>query len=394
MKGRAALRTAALIVAAGRGIRASATLPKQYVRIAGETILARTLSVFLQHPNVDLAQVVIAADDAPLYRSAVADIAPGRLLPPVDGGETRQVSVHNGLKALAAHAPDHVLIHDAVRPFLQPVIITRVLEGLGGSAGAIAAVPLVDTLKRAGPDNRVVATPDRAGLWRAQTPQAFRFAEILAAHEAAASAGKTDMTDDAAVAEWAGLGVALVMGAEANRKLTTAEDLAMADKMSGSVPDVRTGQGFDVHRFAPGDHVWLCGVRIAHTHALLGHSDADVALHALTDALLGAIGAGDIGQHFPDTDQRWKGAASHIFLAEALRLVQAAGGSIGNVDVTILCEAPKIAPYRESMCRRIAEVLEIEPARASVKATTTEGLGFTGRREGIAALATATVILR
>lgn len=387
------MRTAALIVAGGRGTRASSTLPKQYARIGGQPVLARTLAVFLQHPDVDLVQVVIAGGDASLYDGAIVGLDGGKLLAPVEGGPTRQASVRNGLEALKAHTPDRVLIHDAVRPFLAPAIIARVLEALSDAPGAIAAVPLVDTLKRAGPDNCIAATPDRTGLWRAQTPQGFRFADILAAHQAAAAAGKTDMTDDAAVAEWAGLPVTLVMGEEQNRKLTTAEDLAMADRMAGSAPDVRTGQGFDVHRFAPGDHVWLCGVRLAHTHTLEGHSDADVALHALTDALLGAVGAGDIGQHFPDTDPRWKGAPSHIFLSEALRLVRAAGGSIGNVDVTILCEAPRIAPHRDAMRRRVAEVLQIEDARVSVKATTTEGLGFTGRREGIAALASATVVV-
>jgi 2-C-methyl-D-erythritol 4-phosphate cytidylyltransferase/2-C-methyl-D-erythritol 2,4-cyclodiphosphate synthase len=385
------LKTAALIVAAGRGTRASSALPKQYVQIGGEPVIARTLDVFLRHPDVDLVQVVIAASDVERYRGAVGSRAGGKLLEPIAGGETRQISVHKGLESLAAYTPDRVLIHDAVRPFLEPEVITRVLEALDGSAGAIAAVPLVDTLKRAGPGNQVEATPDRAGLWRAQTPQVFRFTEILSAHRAAAAAGRTDLTDDAAVAEWAGLPVALVMGSEANRKLTTAEDLAMAERLLGTSADVRTGQGFDVHRFAPGDHVWLCGVRIAHTHTLLGHSDADVALHALTDALLGAIGSGDIGQHFPDSDQRWKGAPSHIFLAEALRLVRAAGGRIGNVDVTILCESPRIAPHRDAMRGRVAEILQIDASRVSVKATTTEGLGFTGRREGIAALATATV---
>jgi 2-C-methyl-D-erythritol 4-phosphate cytidylyltransferase/2-C-methyl-D-erythritol 2,4-cyclodiphosphate synthase len=263
---------------------------------------------------------------------------------------------------------------------------------LADSPGAIAAVPLTDTLKRAGADSRITATLDRSGLWRAQTPQGFRFADIRAAHEAAHAAGKDDMTDDAAVAEWAALPVALVLGSPTNRKLTTTEDLAMADRAAVN-PDVRTGQGFDVHRLISGDHVSLCGIRIAHTHALEGHSDADVALHALTDALLGAIGAGDIGQHFPDTDARWKGAASALFLSEALRLVRARGGTIGNVDVTVLCEAPRIAPHRDAMRQRIAELLGLEEARVNVKATTTEGLGFTGRREGIAALATATVIL-
>jgi len=385
------LKTAALIVAGGRGTRASSTLPKQYARIGGASVLARTLRVFLGHPGVDLVQVVIGGGDAEHYVLAVQTVGEGKLLSPVHGGPTRQASVRNGLAALTAHAPDRVLIHDAVRPFVTADIIARVLGALVQTPGAIAALPLADTLKKAGPDQRIAATIDRAQVWRAQTPQGFRFAEILAAHAAAAKAG-IEMTDDAAVAEWAGLPVALVMGAETNRKLTTAEDLSMANQ-TNSVPDVRTGQGFDVHRFAAGDHVWLCGVKLAHSHALEGHSDADVALHALTDALLGAIGAGDIGQHFPDTDPRWKGAPSHLFLSEALRLVRAQGGSIGNVDLTILCEAPKIAPHRQAMRGRIAEILDIEEARVSVKATTTEGLGFTGRREGIAALATATVVL-
>jgi 2-C-methyl-D-erythritol 4-phosphate cytidylyltransferase/2-C-methyl-D-erythritol 2,4-cyclodiphosphate synthase len=254
-------------------------------------------------------------------------------------------------------------------------------------------LPLADTLKEAGPGGRVAATVDRAGLWRAQTPQGFRFADILAAHERARAAGLVDLTDDAAVAEWAGRPVALVLGSAANAKLTTPEDFAMAE-LAADGPDVRVGQGFDVHRLVAGDHVWLCGVRIAHGQALEGHSDADVALHALTDALLGAIGAGDIGQHFPDGDPRWRGAASGIFVVEALRLVRARGGKIGNVDVTLVCEAPRIAPHRAAMRRRIAELLELEEARVSVKATTTEGLGFAGRREGIAALATAMVIVR
>jgi 2-C-methyl-D-erythritol 4-phosphate cytidylyltransferase / 2-C-methyl-D-erythritol 2,4-cyclodiphosphate synthase len=386
------LKTAALIVAGGRGTRAASEIPKQYVRIGGAAVLARTLRVFLDYPGIDVIQVVIAEGDADHYAAAVAGLECGRLLAPVRGGQTRQASVHRGLEALKAHEPDRVLIHDAVRPFVMADIIARVLEALADAPGAIAAIPAADTLKEAGAGQRVATTLDRARIWRAQTPQAFRYSEILAAHAAAEAAGFA-ATDDAAVADWAGLPVALVMGSEANRKLTTAEDLAMADA-ARSAPDVRTGQGFDVHRFAAGDHVWLCGVRIAHTHALEGHSDADVALHALTDALLGAIGAGDIGQHFPDSDSRWKGASSHLFLSEALRLVRTHGGSIGNVDVTLLCEAPKIAPHREAMRRRIAEILGLEEARVSVKATTTEGLGFTGRREGIAALATATVVLR
>jgi 2-C-methyl-D-erythritol 4-phosphate cytidylyltransferase/2-C-methyl-D-erythritol 2,4-cyclodiphosphate synthase len=290
-----------------------------------------------------------------------------------------------------------VLIHDAARPFVTPEVIGRVLGGLERAPAVIAAVPLADTLKRTGPGGRIAATIERAGLWRAQTPQGFRYEAILRAHEAAEAAGREDLTDDAAVAEWANIPVEMVEGSEANVKLTTLEDMARAATMapaSGPVAsDIRTGQGFDVHRFATGDHVWLCGVRIPHVHALEGHSDADVGLHALTDALLGAIGDGDIGQHFPPTDPRWRGAASHLFLADAAGRVRSRGGTISNVDVTILCEAPKIAPHRDAMRARIAEILRLDVTRVGVKATTTEGLGFTGRREGIAALAVATVAL-
>jgi 2-C-methyl-D-erythritol 4-phosphate cytidylyltransferase/2-C-methyl-D-erythritol 2,4-cyclodiphosphate synthase len=387
------VKTAVVIAAAGRGTRASAALPKQYAMLGGTPVLAHTLAAVLRHPAVDLVQVTIAAEDEPLYQAVAGQLGSPKLLAPVVGGATRQASVCNGLRALAPHTPELVLIHDAARPFVTAEVIDRVLAGLARAPGAIAALPLTDTIKRAASDGLIHDTLDRTNLYAAQTPQGFRFADILAAHERAQAAGKDDMTDDAAVAQWAGLPVALVMGSPANRKLTTAEDFAMADRALAA-PDVRTGQGFDVHRLVAGDHVWLCGVRIPHTHGLEGHSDADVALHAVTDALLGAIGEGDIGQHFPDTDPRWKGAASHIFLAEALRRVAAGGGAISNVDVTILCEAPRIAPHREAMRRRIADILAIDVGRIGVKATTTEGLGFTGRREGIAALAVATVVLR
>ena len=393
------MKTAALIVAAGRGTRARGPGrgpgpgPKQYAAIGGVPVLAQALRPFLAHPDIALVAVAIAREDEALYRTAVAGLASGKLLSPIGGGATRQASVGNGLRALSAHLPDGVLIHDAARPFVTRDVIDRVLGALAQWPGAIAALPLADTLKKAGPGGLIAATVDRAGLWRAQTPQGFRFADILVAHERARAAGLEDMTDDAAIAEWAGLPVALVLGSVANAKLTTPEDFAMAERAAGG-PDVRVGQGFDVHRLVAGDHVWLCGVRIAHTQGLEGHSDADVALHALTDALLGAIGAGDIGQHFPDSDPHWRGAASGIFVGEALRLVRAHGGTIRNVDVTLLCEAPRIAPHRDAMRRRIAELLELEEARVSVKATTTEGLGFAGRREGIAAAATASVVLR
>jgi 2-C-methyl-D-erythritol 4-phosphate cytidylyltransferase / 2-C-methyl-D-erythritol 2,4-cyclodiphosphate synthase len=396
--------TAALIVAAGRGTRAAGAVPKQYAQLGATSVLARTLDVLLQHAQVDMALVAIAAVDRARYDAAIGSGRP-KLAPPVLGGATRQRSVLNGLRALAPLSPSRVLIHDAARPFVTAEIVDRVLDALQRSIGAIAAVPVADTLKRAGPRGRIEATLDRAGLWRAQTPQGFRFNEILKAHEEAVAAGREDLTDDAAVAEWAGLCVELVEGSEANVKLTTAEDLARAERWAEqraaqatggpSAPgEVRTGQGFDVHRFATGDHVWLCGVRIPHAQALEGHSDADVGLHALTDALLGTIGDGDIGQHFPNTDPRWRGAASHVFLADAASRVRARGGTISNVDVTLLCEAPKIAPHREAMRARVAAVLQIDISRVAVKATTTEGLGFTGRREGIAALAMATVMLR
>ncbi len=383
--------TAALIVAAGRGHRAGGPIPKQYAAIGGASVLTRTIEVFLGHPRVDTVLVVTSPEDRVLYEAAAP--AHPKLMPPVVGGETRQASVLSGLRSLKAKSPSRVLIHDGVRPFVLPETISAVLERLETAEGAIAAIPLADTLKQSGPDTTISATLDREGVWRAQTPQGFRFASILKAHEAAAAAGTLNLSDDAAVAEWAKLTVALIPGSEANRKITTAEDLALAERML-SPPRMRTGQGFDVHRFAPGDHVWLCGVKISHTHRLEGHSDADVGLHALTDALLGSIGEADIGTLFPNTDPRWVGAASHIFLEEATRRVRARNGTIGNVDVTLLCEAPKISPHREAMCTRIAEVLGIATDQVAVKATTTEGLGFTGRREGIAAMATATVILR
>jgi 2-C-methyl-D-erythritol 4-phosphate cytidylyltransferase / 2-C-methyl-D-erythritol 2,4-cyclodiphosphate synthase len=383
------VKTAALILAAGSGARAPGPVPKQYRPLSLGSAVARSVAVMLAQPGIDLVQVVIAAGDRPLYDAALPS-AVARLLPPVVGGATRQQSALHGLLALAAHAPDCVLIHDSARPFVTADVIARVLAALAHAPAAIAALPLTDSLKRADASGRIAQSIDRERLWRAQTPQGFAFSPILGAHRAAAAAGLSTLSDDAAVAEWAGLPVALVMGSEHNRKLTTAEDLAMATEQP--MPDVRTGLGFDVHRLVAGDHVWLCGIRIPHGAGLEGHSDADVALHALTDALLGAVGEGDIGQLFPDSDPRWKGASSHLFLSEAARRVHRWGGQVTNVDVTVVCEAPRIGPHREAMRARIAELLEIEAERVGIKATTTETLGFTGRREGIAALATATVV--
>lgn len=389
-------RTLALIVAAGRGTRAAGTsAPKQYVTLAGTSVLARTLAAFAAHDAIDAIRVVIHADDRALYEAACAGVAGDKLLEPVAGGASRQASVHNGLASLDGAGIARVLIHDAARPFVDAATISRVVDALATAPAVLAAEPVSDTLKRADGAGIVTATVERAGLWRAQTPQGFRFEAIREAHRRAALRHDLSFTDDAAVAEWAGIAVRLVAGSAANVKLTTREDIAMADRQLGDSrrPDIRTGQGFDVHRFAAGDHVWLGGVRIAHTHRLDGHSDADVVLHALTDALLGTIGDGDIGQHFPPSDPQWKGASSDRFLADARRRIEERGGRIANVDVTILCEAPRIGPHRARMQGRIAEILGISPDRVGVKATTTEQLGFTGRREGIAAMAIATVDL-
>lgn len=382
------MTVAALIVAAGRGTRTGG-LPKQYRMLGRGSVLARSVDVFQRHPGIGSITVVIHPDDAEHYHASLEPVA--KLAPPVTGAATRQGSVRAGLEALSDIAPSHVLIHDAARPFLDAALIDRVLAGLTEAPGAVPGLLVTDTLKRATDDRVISGTVERAGLWHVQTPQGFAYAAILAAHRRAAADGRSDFTDDAAVMEWAGSAVKLVPGDAANAKLTTAEDLTMAEYRITA--DVRTGSGFDVHRFCDGDHVMLCGARVPHTHALEGHSDADVALHALTDALLGAIGDGDIGQHFPPSDQRWHGADSAIFLIEAARRVAARGGIVAHVDITIVCEAPRIGPHRDAMRARLASLLGIDPSRTSVKATTSEQLGFTGRREGIAAMATATVRL-
>jgi 2-C-methyl-D-erythritol 4-phosphate cytidylyltransferase/2-C-methyl-D-erythritol 2,4-cyclodiphosphate synthase len=374
----------ALVVAAGRGVRAGGGVPKQYRRLADRPVLAHSLAVFARHRAIDAIRVVIHADDRGLYDEATHGLD---LPEPAMGGASRQDSVRLGLESLAPLAPARVLIHDAARPFIDAGTITRVIDALAAAPGAIPAVAVADTLKR-GAEGRIAATVPRADLWRAQTPQGFRYPEILAAHRAFAG---RELTDDAAVAEAAGLAVALVEGGEANFKLTTDDDFRRAEAVLAAQAETRVATGFDVHAFGPGDHVWLCGVKVPHERGLVGHSDADVALHALTDALLGTIGAGDIGQHFPPSDMRWKGAASDQFLRHAASLVAARGGRVLHVDVTIVCERPKVGPHRAAMVARLAAILGIEPQRCSVKATTTEGLGFTGRREGIAAQAACTV---
>jgi 2-C-methyl-D-erythritol 4-phosphate cytidylyltransferase/2-C-methyl-D-erythritol 2,4-cyclodiphosphate synthase len=386
---------AVVIVAAGRGERAGiADGPKQYRLIGGRPVIAHTIEAFASHPAVTSIVVVIHPDDEALFAAATAAL-PVRLVK-VHGGATRQDSTLLGLRALKDRAPDLVLIHDAVRPFVDSGLIDRVIEAIDARHAAMPAMPVADTLKRANPDGTVGETVPRAGLHAAQTPQGFAYAPILAAHENAFAAGRSDFTDDAAIAEHAGLTVRLVMGSPDNVKLTWARDIAMADQRlaagSSFFPDVRTGNGYDVHSFEPGDRVTLCGVEIPYDRKLNGHSDADVGLHALTDALLATCGAGDIGTHFPPSDPQWRGAASRIFVQHAAKVVRAAGGRIANADVTLICEAPKVGPHRDAMTAAIADMLGIAPDRVSIKATTNEKLGFIGRGEGIAAIATASVV--
>ena len=381
----------ALVVGAGQGARFGGAVPKQYLPLVGQAVIRRSLRAFLDHPRIEAVRPVINPDYRDLFEEACAGLKP---LPFVAGGATRQQSVWRGLESLVALKPRIVLIHDAARPLVDADLISRVLDALEKTPGAIPALAITDTLKRADRAARISETVPRAGLWRAQTPQGFHFDEILAAHRRLAAIGtETEATDDAQIAEMAGLAVAVVEGNEDNMKLTTSDDWLRAEQKLGAALEPRVGSGFDVHRFGPGDHVTLCGVKIPHDAGLEGHSDADVAMHALTDAILGALGEGDIGHHFPPSDAKWRGAPSDIFLKHAGQLTAAAGGRIINADVTVICERPKVGPHRRAMVERIAAILGLDPARVSIKATTTEGLGFTGRGEGIAAQATATVLL-
>ncbi len=384
---------AAIILAAGRGERAGGDRPKQYRDMGGKPLLRMAVQAFLDHPGIATVQVVFQPEDQAYYDAAMTGLS---LPTPVSGGESRQASVLAGLRALKSSGapPDIVLIHDAARAFVSQDIIDRVIDavaaGAGDNEGAIPALPVSDTLKRG--EEYVEETVERANLWRAQTPQGFPFAGILAAHEAHADKA---LTDDAAVAQAAGMGVRIVQGDERNIKITRPEDFAAVNSEEQMIThDIRTGFGYDVHQFEAGDAVTLCGVEIPHGQKLKGHSDADAGLHAITDALLGAIAAGDIGDHFPPSDPQWKDAASEVFLRHAMELVRRQGGEILNIDVTLICEAPKIAPHRAKMRARIAEILDIAPERVSVKATTTEKLGFIGRGEGLAAQAVATVALK
>lgn len=377
------MNVAALIVAAGSGSRHGGDIPKQYQALGGVPILRQTILAFLNHPNVAHVQIVIGRGHEALYADAVRGLD---LPEPVIGGDTRQESVRNGLESLLECSPTHVLIHDAARPLIDHATIGRVIAALDSTQAAIAATPVVDTLRRG-----AGGTIDRTGLWQVQTPQGFSYETILRVHRENPQAA---VTDDAGLAELSGIPITIVEGAMSNLKITHNGDIDNAAAfLMARMGDIRTATGFDVHRFTEGDHVMLCGVRVQHTEALEGHSDADVALHALTDALLGCLGLGDIGTHFPPSDPQWRGADSARFLSHAVDAVSERGGMIAHLDVTIICERPKVGPHRPAMVARLAEIAGIPADRISVKATTTEGLGFTGRREGIAAQAVATVRL-
>jgi 2-C-methyl-D-erythritol 4-phosphate cytidylyltransferase / 2-C-methyl-D-erythritol 2,4-cyclodiphosphate synthase len=384
-------QVAAVVVAAGQGLRAGGEIPKQFRRIAGETLLERALSAFAEAPDVTFVQPVIRPDDVDLVRRLTSGM---NVLEPVAGGATRQASVRAGLEALVSCAPDIVLVHDAARPFASASLIARAIAAAEKTGAAIPALPVTDTVKRIDNTGTIEATLDRNSIRLVQTPQAFAFPALFDAHRRALAQGRNDFTDDAALAEWAGIKVSVFAGEPGNIKFTTPEDFARAEAIqSAGLGDVRTGSGLDVHAFGPGDHVTLGGIRIPHVQALTGHSDADVALHALTDAILGALADGDIGAHFPPSDPQWRGASSDRFLTFAVERVRARGGRIAHLDLTIVCEAPRIGEHRDRMRANIANLAGIGIERVGVKATTSEKLGFTGRGEGIAAYATATIRL-
>ena len=384
-------RTAAILVAAGRGLRAGAGGPKQYREIGGRPVIYRAMAPFSSHPYVAVVQPVVNPDDTAMFDEAVQGLPHA---PPVRGGTTRQASVHAGLEAVASLKPDIVLIHDAARPFVSSALISRAIDAASMTGAAIPAIPVADTIKLVDGSGHVEATPERARLRIAQTPQSFRFDAILEAHRRAAREGRHDFTDDAALAEWVGLTVATFEGEAANMKLTTPDDFVREEaRLASLLGDIRSGTGYDVHAFGDGDHLMICGVRVAHTRGFLAHSDGDVGLHALVDAILGALADGDIGSHFPPDDMKWKGAASDKFLKYAVDRVTARGGRIANLEVTLICERPKIGPLRDQMRARIAQITGLDMSRVAVKATTSERLGFTGREEGIAATACATIRL-
>lgn len=372
---------AAIVVAAGKGVRVGGDMPKQFREWRSKPLIRHSVEA-LKAAGADPLLIVIAEDALSDAEAALARIEGVDF---VTGGATRQDSVRNGLEALVAAAPERVLIHDAARPDLPHPVLVRLLSALDSHPGAIPVLPVVDSLAVAGADDTMGGKADRETLRRVQTPQAFRFDAILAAHRA--WQGLTDAGDDAQVLMASSGSVALVDGDERLKKITFAEDFVDTDAASFSTPAFRIGQGYDVHRLEAGEELWLCGVQIPHDKGLSGHSDADVALHAITDAVLGAIGYGDIGTHFPPSDPQWRGARSARFLEHAVALARDAGYKIGNVDLTLICEAPKIGPHRPAMRAAVAQIMGTPEAAVSIKATTTEKLGFTGRGEGIAAQA-------
>jgi 2-C-methyl-D-erythritol 4-phosphate cytidylyltransferase / 2-C-methyl-D-erythritol 2,4-cyclodiphosphate synthase len=389
---------AAIIVAAGRGSRAGGGIPKQYRRLAGKPVIVHALERMLSLPAIGAVLPVIHPDDRSRFDEAALAIEPRpvTLHPAIPGGATRQDSVHRGLEALANHPPELVLIHDAARPFASPQLFERAIAAGREHGAAVPGIAPTDTIKIVDGDGVVVETPDRARLRAIQTPQAFRFGALHEAHRRAAREGMGGFPDDGALAEWAGLSVAVFEGEPANVKLTHESDFIDAERrLGGARPGLitRVGTGFDVHALTQGDHVWLGGVRLEAAHGVLAHSDGDVVLHALTDAVLGALAEGDIGTHFPPGDPQWRGASSDRFLAFAAERVRARGGHIDSLDVTVLCEAPRVGPHRELIRATIAAIARLPLAAVSVKATTTEKLGFVGRGEGIAAQAVAAVRL-
>lgn len=380
-------RVYALIVAAGRGTRFGSAIPKQYMKLNGQAMIRKSVCSFLKRSDIAGVQVVIHPDDEALYQQALGDLD---TLPPVHGGHTRQDSARHGLEAIDQYNPDIVLIHDAARPFVSQDVIDSVLQALQSGLAAIPGTEVTDTLKRVD-GNIITHSVNRNGLWQAQTPQGFHFRSILDAHRQCRG---LSLTDDASILEHVGKGpVRMVAGDTENYKITGPSDISGMARTTSRAMETRTGIGFDVHAFCQGSNITLCGIEIPFTRGLSGHSDADVAMHALTDALYGCIGAGDIGKHFPPSDPRWKGAPSSTFLRHARDAIRQQSGRIVHTDMTVICEEPKLGPYRQKMAESIANILEISVSRVSIKATTTERLGFTGRQEGIAAQAIATVAL-
>ena len=381
-------KVAALILAAGQGSRAGTDIPKQFRQIGGKAVLAHSVEAFARHPAVGAVYLVIGAGQQETVRTMIGD---GQVTAIIQGADSRRGSVRAGLEAIAATGgADRVLIHDAARPFLSPSMIDQLLAALEQAPGAFPALPVADTLVKS-TGNIAGDIVDRSGLYRVQTPQAFHFESIIRAHRAWDSS--REATDDAQMLREAGHDVLMVPGDERLEKLTYPQDFARAEAQLASCRTTRVGMGYDVHRLAADEELWLCGVQVPHDRGLAGHSDADVAIHAIVDAVLGALSEGDIGSHFPPSDPQWRGAASSRFLEYAANRVTERGGRLEHIDVTIICEAPKIGPHRDAMRHRISEILAISLERVSVKATTTERLGFAGRREGIAAQAVATISL-